>query len=135
MDPSFLDIPRDAWVLFGALQAAALIVFLTVRPITRWATRELKGYSATAWTIPPLWVGIVNGVIERLVMAGVVFFSPEDAVPVGIAWLVLKTILSLRGFWGEDMARRVSGVIFLWTSTASLLVGVGSGFLLRAQAA
>ncbi len=135
MDPSFSDITREAWLLFGAVQLAAAVVFLTVRPVSRWATRELKGYSATSWTVPPLWVGIGNGIIERLLIAGVVFFSAEDAVLVGIAWLTLKTALSLRGFWGEDTARRVNGIIFLWTSVASLLVGAASGFLLRAQAA
>ena len=135
MDPSFSDISRDAWLLFGAVQFAAVVVFLTVRRIRRWATRELKGYSATSWTVPPLWVGIGNGIIERLLVAGVVFLSLEDAVLVGIAWLTLKTALSLRGFWGEDTARRVNGVIFLWTSVASILTGAASGFLLRAQAA
>lgn len=135
MDPSFSDITREAWLIFGAVQLAAVVVFLTVRPISRWATRELKGYSATSWTVPPLWTGIGNGIIERLLIAGVVFFSPEDAVLVGIAWLTLKTALSLRGFWGEDTARRVSGIIFLWMSVASMLAGAASGFLLRAQAA
>ena len=135
MDPSFSDITREAWLLFGAVQLAAVVVFLTVRPISRWATRELRGYSATSWTVPPLWVGIGNGIIERLLVGGVVFFSPEDAVLAGIAWLTLKTALSLRGFWGEDTARRVNGIIFLWTSVASMLVGAASGFLLRAQAA
>lgn len=135
MNPSFSDISREAWLLFGAVQAAALIVFLAVRPINRWATRELRGYSATSWTVPPLWVGIVNGIVERLLMAGVVFFSQEDAVLVGIGWLTLKTALSLRGFWGEDIARRVNGILFLWTSLASMLVGAASGYLLRTQAA
>lgn len=134
MDLSFTDITRDAWLLFGAVQVAAAVLFLTVRPLSRWATRELKGYSATSWTVPPLWVGIGNGIVERLLIAGVIFLSPDDAVLVGVAWLTLKTVLSLRGFWGEDTARRVNGIIFLWTSVASMLVGVGSGFLLRAQA-
>ena len=134
MDPSFSDISRETWLLFGAVQVAAAIVFLTVRPISRWATRELRGYSATSWTVPPLWVGIGNGIIERLLIAGVVCFSQEDAALVGIAWLTLKTALSLRGFWGEDTARRVSGIIFLWTSIASMLTGAASGYLLRAQA-
>ncbi|MDE2838850.1 MAG: hypothetical protein OXL97_15290 [Chloroflexota bacterium] len=135
MDPSLSDISREAWLLFGAFHLAAVVVFLTVRPISRWATRELRGYSATSWTVPPLWVGIGNGIIERLLIAGVVAFSLEDAVLVGIAWLTLKTALSLRGFWGEDTARRVNGIIFLWTSVASMLAGAASGYLLRAQAA
>lgn len=135
MNPPFSDITREAWLLFGAVQLTAVVVFLTVRPISKWATRELRGYNATSWTVPPLWVGIGNGIIERLLLAGVVFFSPEDAVLVGIAWLTLKTALSLRGFWGEDTARRVNGILFLWTSTASMLTGAASGYLLRAQAA
>ncbi len=131
---SLADISAAGWVVFALLHVGSILGSLLVRPLSRIATQNLQGYSATAWTIPPVWVGVWNGILERLLVAGVTFFSPPDVALVAVAWIALKTAVGWRGIWGDDMARRVRGVIGLWASIASVLIGIGSGVWLRSAA-
>ena len=128
------DVSIGSWFVFFVMHATALLVFLVVRPLARIATRELHGYSATSWTIPPLWVAVWNGFLERLLIAGVTFYAPDSVALVAVAWIAGKTAIGWRGIWGDDVARRVRGMIGLWASVASILVGIGTGIYLRDQA-